>query len=452
MLAKIIELLEKNSHKQRPQNETEFLPAALEVVETPPSPVGRIMLWTFFVLIVGILLWTILGHVDEVAVAQGKLIPVGHVKVVQAEDKGIVKSIHVKDGQKVVKGQLLMELDTTISAADVARIKKEVAYYSLEIDRLMAEKDERTFTPKKYPDLEEKDLDFQVKLYQSRLIEYTTKLSAAEFNIRQNQASLSSSRANYEKFVSLYEIAKKKEERIEQLVNENAISTFTLFDHQEKRLELEQNAVAQTSEITRLEWAVMQSREAAAAIIAERNRDITTKLVEDRKLFQAYMEELKKAEEKDRLSRIVAPIDGKVSQMAMHTLGGVVTAAQPLLEVVPEDAELQVEAWVANKDIGFIQQGQSAEVKIETFSFQRYGTLGATVVDISPDAVEDKEKGRVYRVLLSLDKSSFIVNDRYAAISPGMTATGEIKIRQKRIIEFFLDPFRQYQSEALRER
>jgi hemolysin D len=175
-------------------------------------------------------------------------------------------------------------------------------------------------------------------------------------------------------------------------------------------------------------------------------------MVDDRKQFQAYMEEVKKAEEIDRLSRIVAPIDGKVSQLAVHTVGGIVTAAQALMEIVPEDAEIQVEAWVANKDIGFIQQGQPAEVKIETFSFQRYGTIGATVVDISPDAVEDKEKGRVYRVLLSLDKNSFIVNDRKAAISSGMTATGEIKIKQKRIIEFFLDPFRQYQSEALRER
>lgn len=452
MLAKIVQLLKGKINKQWPQNETEFLPAALEVLETPPSPVGRIMLWTFFIIITSILLWTIIGHVDEVAVAPGKLIPIGYVKTVQAEDKGVVKAIHVKDGQKVTQGQLLLELDTTITAADMARNRKEMAYYRLEIERLMAEMEDRLFTPQKYPDLEDKDIGFQIGLYQSRLAEFKTKLAAAEFNVSQSQSSLNSSRANYAKYVSLYEIAKEKEKRIEQLVNENAVSTFTLFDHQEKRLELEHNIMAQSSEIARLEWAIQQSKEAVTTIKAERNRDITTKLVDDRKQFQAYLEEVKKAEEKDRLSRIVAPIDGKVSQLAVHTVGGIVTAAQPLLEVVPEDAELQVEAWVANKDIGFIQQGQSAEVKIETFSFQRYGTLGATVVDISPDAVEDKEKGRVYRVLLSLDKSSFLVNDRYAAVSPGMTATGEIKIRQKRIIEFFLDPFRQYQSEALRER
>lgn len=451
MLTKMYQVLQGKINQQQ-KDETEFLPAALEVLETPPSPVGRIMLWTLFILITGIFLWTMIGHVDEVAVAPGKLIPVGYVKTVQAEDKGVVKHIYVKEGQTVKQGELLVELDTTFTAADMARNKKEMAYYHLEIERLMAEMEERPFTPSKDPNLEEKDIAFQVNLYQSRLVEYRTKLSAAEFNISQSQSSLTSSRANYTKFASLYKIAKEKEQRIEQLVNENAISTFTLFDHQEKRMELEHNITAQASEIARLEWAVLQSQEAVATIQAERNRDITTKLVEDRKLFQSYMEEVKKAEEKDRLSRIVAPIDGKVSQLAIHTVGGVVTAAQPLLEIVPEDAELRVEAWVANKDIGFIQQGQSAEVKIETFSFQRYGTIDATVVDISPDAVEDKEKGRVYRVLLSLNKNSFIVNDRNVVVSPGMTATAEIKIRQKRIIEFFLDPFRQYQSEALRER
>jgi hemolysin D len=452
MLSKIFQLMHKKFDGQKMQEETEFLPAALEVLETPPSLVGRVMLWTLFILIAGILLWTILGHVDEVAIAPGKLIPTGYVKVVQAEDKGVVKSIQVKEGDKVVKGQLLMELDTTITAADVARSKKEIAYYSLEIERLMAEKEERFFIPQKYPDLTEQDITFQMGLYQSRLAEYKTKLSSVEFNAEQNQASLNSSRANYAKFVSLYEIAKDKEKRIEQLVQENAVSQFTLFAQQEKRLELEHNIASQASDITRLEWALRQSQEEVANIKAQRDRDITTKLVEDRKLLQQYTEEVKKAEEKDRLSRIVAPIDGRVSQLAVHTVGGVVTPAQTLLEVVPEDAEIQVEAWAANKDIGFIQEGQSAEVKVETFSFQKYGTLGATVVNISPDAVEDKEKGRVYRVLLSLDKKSFLVNDRYAPLSPGMSVTGEIKIRQKRIIEFFLDPFRQYQSEALRER
>jgi len=120
--------------------------------------------------------------------------------------------------------------------------------------------------------------------------------------------------------------------------------------------------------------------------------------------------------------------------------------------IVPEEVDLAVESWVANKDIGFVHEGQQAEVKIETFSFQKYGTVEAVVSEVSPDAIEDKEKGRVYRVMLKLNKNQMLVGDKQVFFGPGMTASAEIKIRQKRIIEFFLDPFRKYQSEALRER
>ena len=129
-----------------------------------------------------------------------------------------------------------------------------------------------------------------------------------------------------------------------------------------------------------------------------------------------------------------------------------VTPAQAILEVVPEDARMEVEAWVQNRDIGFVQEGQEAEVKVEAFSFQKFGTLSGHVMQISPDAMEDKDKGRRYRVTIELDKPEFQLVDRVADISSGMTASAEIKIRQKRIIEFFLDPFRRYKSEALRER
>lgn len=453
MLKKIYEIfMSANFVEDNRKAETEFLPAALEVVETPPSPLGRKLLWTLFALVNVILLWSVLGHVDEVAVVPGKLIPTGHVKTIQAEDKGVVKTIHVKEGEKVTKGQLLLELDTTITAADVARIKKEIAYYQLEVERLIAEQVDGEFSPKNSSELEDKDLNFQLNLYHSRLYEYNVKLAAAEANIRQNEASLHSAIANEAKAVSLYEIALEKEIRVEQLVNDSAIAMFVLFDHRAKRLELEQDIKAEKAEIARLEWVVLQSKETGNSVKAERSREITTKIVDDRKVLNGYMEELKKAQEKDRLSRIIAPIDGRVGQMAVHTVGGIVTAAQPLMDVVPEEAQIQVEAWAANKDIGFIQQGQEAEVKIETFSFQKYGTVSGKVLDISPDAVEDKEKGRVYRVLLSLDKNSFQVNGHEVVVSPGMTATGEIKIKKKKIIEFFLDPFRQYQSEALRER
>lgn len=433
-------------------SEKDFLPAVLEVMEKPPAPAGRVVMWTMFALITLVIMWSILGHVDEVAVAPGKLIPMGNVKVVQAEGKGVIKAIHVKDGDKVTQGQLVLELDTTISAADLANIKKLLAYYNLEIERLQAEKLGAAFSPQLTAELDSKDLQFQLNLYQSRQNEFRAKLAAADANVRQNQISLDVARINQDKLQALYDISQEREYRIEKLFKENAVAEFVLLDYRSKRLELQQNLTSQIADMVRLQAAVAQSQETLAGVVSEHDRDIDTKIVEDRKQVAAYNEELKKAAEKERLSHITAPVDGRVTQLAMHTVGGVVTEAQALMVIVPEDANLAVESWVANKDIGFVHEGQRAEVKIETFSFQKYGTVDAVVSEISPDAIEDKEKGRVYRVMLNLNKNQIQVGDKQVFFGPGMTASAEIKIRQKRIIEFFLDPFRKYQSEALRER
>lgn len=434
------------------REETEFLPAALEVVEKPPVPASRVVLWTLLLLIGCTLVWAVVGSLDEVAVAPGKLIPTGNVKIVQAEDKGVIKAICVKEGDLVKQGQLLIELDATIPAADLARIRKEVALYSLEMDRLSAEAANRPFTAKQYPELDERDAALQQMLYQTRQLEYQTRLSAAAANVKQNQVSLDNARSVYEKLLPLYEIAQERERKVAELVNLDAVAGFVLLDYRQKRLESEKELASQQKEIERLQWSLRQSEDTLANVDAEWLRGIHDKLQEDSKALQASREELKKAEEKNRLSAITSPVDGRVSQLAVHTVGGIVTAAEALLEVVPADTKLQLEAWVANKDIGFIQTGQAAEIKVETFNFQKYGTVPGEVIDISPDAVEDKEKGRIYRVVLALEEPSFRAGGRDVLLTPGMTATAEIKIRRKRVIEYFLDVFQQYRSEALRER
>ena len=225
------------------------------------------------------------------------------------------------------------------------------------------------------------------------------------------------------------------------------------MDQSAKRMELAQNVATQTSDIVKAESVLAQNREKLNTITAERFRDITAKLVEDRKLLQTALEEVKKAQEKNRLSRIVAPVSGKVNQLSVFTIGGVVTPAQVLMVIVPEGTALEIEAWAANKDVGFLKIGQQAAVKLETFNFQKYGTLDAEVVELSGDAKEDKEKGTLlYRIALRLKQDKVLVDHSYIPVSTGMAAVAEIKIKQKRIIEFFLDPFKRYQDEALRER
>ena len=440
--------------EQEKRQETEFLPAVLEVTETPPSPVGRKLLWLLLALVGIGLAWVIFGHVDEVAVATGKVIPVGQVKVVQAEDKGVVKAIHVRDGQRVKQGDVLIELDQTMTAADMARLRKEVAYYSLDIARLQSEQSGIPFTPAASPEIDAKDVAFQVQLYQSRMGEYRAKLTAAQAMVSQQGSALISGEAQMVKYEKLLVIARDQEARMEQLLAEDAVALFQVLQYRSNRIQMETNLSSQAAEVERLRAALAQSRQQLVSVTAERDRDIAAKMVEDRKALGAYQEELKKAEEKNRLAKLIAPVDGRVGQLAVHTVGGVVTEAQALLTVVPDDATLEVEAWVSNKDIGFVMPDQRAEVKVETYNFQKFGTFDATVREVSPDAAKQSERDAEYkyRVLLTLDRSSVRIAEREAQLATGMAATAEIKIRRKRIIEFFLDPFRKQTSEALRER
>ena len=451
---KVVRWLSEETEERKQQQETEFLPAVLEVTETPPSPTGRKLLWLLIALVVIGAGWALLGHVDEVAIATGKIIPTGQVKVIQAEDKGVIRAINVREGQRVQAGDVLVQLDKTITDADLARLKKEIAYYNLEISRLQAEQGDAPFSPQPSPDLDSKDLMYQLQLYQTRMNEYRAKLAAAQAMVAQQQSSLVSAEAQAIKYRELLVIARDQEARVEQLLAENAVALFQAMTYRSNRIQTENNLASQQSEVVRLQASLAQSQQQLVGVTAERDRDVASKLVEDRRQLRIYEEDLKKAEDKNRLATLVAPVSGRVGQLSVHTVGGVVTEAQALMAVVPDDVEMEIEAWVSNKDIGFIQLGQKAEVKVETFNFQKFGVVDATVVEISPDASKqsDKDTESKYRVVLRLDKEKMQVESRDVALSPGMSVTAEIKIRQKRIIEFFLDPFRKYTSEALRER
>ena len=153
-----------------------------------------------------------------------------------------------------------------------------------------------------------------------------------------------------------------------------------------------------------------------------------------------------------RLAQLMAPVDGTVQQVAVHTDGGVVTPAQVLMVIVPKDAQVTAEVMVDNKDIGFVGAGQAAAIKLETFPFTRYGTVAATVKSVVADAVNDDKRGAIFPAVLSLDRASIDVDGRRINLSPGMNLTAEIKTGKRRVIEYLLSPVQQHVNESLKER
>lgn len=435
------------------RTELEFLPEALEIVQTPPSPLGRGIAWFCMIVFVLIFIWSYFGRLDEVAVAQGKVIPAGYTKTIQVFDTGVVKAIHVKEGSAVKTGDVLIELDTTLTEADLVRQEKEAAYYKLELQRLLAEQAGSPFSILQPESFNPEDIAFQTQLYESRTAEYKTKLLILQRVKEQAQTDLTMARSMKEKLGVQYALAVEREHSMQQMIQENAVSRFQYLDYFEKKMSLEKDLLLQNQSIIKAEQALLQSMETLRNTEDTYTKELMAQVIDDRRALQAIEEELKKAKEKRRLSTIVSPIDGTVQELAIHTVGGVVTAAQVLMLIVPKDSPKEIEAWIENKDIGFIYEDQTAELKVETFSFQKYGTLDAKVIEVSSDAVEDKERGLIYRVLLHTDNDSFhLANGRNVYLTPGMAVTAEIKTKEKRIIEYFMDPFIKYKSEGLRER
>lgn len=442
-------------HGKEDEQETEFLPAILEVTETPPSPIGRLVMWTILALLVVGIVWAFVGKINEVGVASGKVIPAGQVKTVQVKNKGIIKEIKVKEGDLVKEGDVLVVLDPTSAGADYTNLRKRLAYFKLDIDRLEAELAGTPFLPKADPDLESRDMMAEMALYQSRTNQNRSEAEAARMAVQQKEAALLAEQTNYEKYAEVLAVNQDKEKRLETLVSENAVAEFQLLEQRAQTIQYEKSAQSEVSMVAKSQAEVAEAQQKLANVDAMYKKDIMTALVDARKNYYALEEEIKKADENNRLSTITAPCDGKVYNLDVHTVGGIVSDAQPLMLIVPDGVSLEFEVWADNKDIGFIKDGQEAEVKIDTFNFQKFGVIKAKVTEVGADAANDPKdpsKDKKFRLLLQPEENHINIFGQTAELSPGMTVNAEIKIREKRIIDFFLDPFRRYTSESLRER
>ena len=443
-------------HGEEREKETEFLPAILEVTETPPSPTGRLIMWTILVLLVVGIAWAFLGKINEVAVAPGKVIPSGQAKTVQVKNKGIIKEIRVIEGQQVDEGEVLILLDPTTTSADYDSLKKRAAYYRLDIQRLTAELSGQPFVPEEDEELEAHDLAAEIALYQSRTRDYQTQLQSRQDIIEQKVARLQATQATYERYNEGLKIAQEKESRLKALIEESAISEFQLLEQQNQTIEYAKNAQAQLDSINSIKAEIAEAQQNLANISAAYQKDIMTALVDAKKEYYSIIESIKKADEDSRMATVVAPTSGRVYNLNVHTVGGIVTDAQPLMQIVPDDVQLVFEVYVENKDIGFVKLGMPVEVKVDSFNFQKYGMIDGTVTEIGADSYKEPSDVETYNrfrvVVTPVGKNSIDVMGEEVPLSVGMSVNAEIKIKEKRIADFFLDPFRKYTSEALRER
>ncbi|MBN8779578.1 MULTISPECIES: HlyD family type I secretion periplasmic adaptor subunit [unclassified Thiobacillus] len=437
-------------------HEAQFLPAALALRDTPVHPAPRIALWLIMGFALIALLWAVFGRIDVVATAIGKIIPNDRTKVIQPMETAVVKAIHVRDGQEVEAGQVLIDLDATTAAADTERLSNEARDSRLEALRAQALLAAlANGTPPRLKPLAGADAEHllaeqsqatgQYQEYQARQLQLQ-----AELNRR--RAELETTQDQVVKLEQTAPIARQRAMDYQKLVKENFVSQHGYLEREQARIEQEQDLAASRSKVAETRAALMEAQRQQATLAAETRRQLLDQLNLASQKAASLEQELIKAEQRSRLMRLAAPVAGTVQQLAVTTIGGVVTPAQPLMVVVPKDNVLEVEAMLPNKDIGFVNPGQDAEVKVETFPFTKYGTLHGTVTQVSSDAIQDEKLGLIYSTRVKLARDTLQVENKTVRLTPGMAVTVEVKTGTRRVIEYFLSPLLQTTSESLRER
>jgi hemolysin D len=459
----------------REREELAFLPAALEIVETPPSPIGRSIGATIIALFCIALVWAIFGHVDIVASATGKVVPSGRVKLIQPFETGVVRAIEVREGQSVKAGDVLIELDSTIVAAEQEHIRSDLIAAQLDAARLRAalsdsDNPEDAFRP---PMEASPDLAAMQKSFLNRQVEeYRAKIASIDQQRVQKEAERDTVSATISKLEATAPIIQQRLDIYKTLSDRQLGSRLTYLESLQAMTENEKEREIDKSRLDEANAALAAITNTKGQEVAEFHRVLFGELSEAERKAAGFSRDLLKAEQRMKLERLTAPVDGVVQQLSIHTVGGVVTPAQQLAVVVPSEGVLEVEAMISNRDVGFIHAGQDAQIKVDAFNFTLYGLLHGRVTSVSKDAIvrdlpQEKPKGDVnesastsepkgsefnYAARVSLDQPNIQIGDSMANLLPGMAVTVEFKTGSRRIISYLLSPVLKYTHDALRER
>jgi len=434
-------------------NESNNLGSMASLLSKQPKKITRIITFTVCGIAVTAIAFAYFAKMDIVITAQGKVISAGKSKVIQPLEAGIVKAIKVKDGQHVKAGDVLIELDPTMTQADKNRLQSEFWLASADSARLEAMLKGRTTIniPKDMP----KDISAsQSSLLVGRMAEQSSKLASLDAEIMKRTADLEAIGSSIAQLKSSVPLVGKKYAMREELAKTGYISEAGLIDAKleflniEKELAVQQNRYKESQAALRV--AMMQKNQA----LAEFKAKISAEMVEAIKRKENAEKELEKASVKNELLVLKAPIDGTVQQLAVTTVGGVVTQAQQLLTIVPENTPFEVEAQVLNKDIGHVRIGQRVVNKVETFDFTRFGYIEGEVTWVGTDAINDQKLGFIYpvRIRLNAKETPSTVNGHKGLITAGMSMMSDIRVDERRLIEYFLSPLIRYKQESMRER
>jgi hemolysin D len=426
--------------------ETDFLPAAVEILERPPSPIGRAILWLIIAAALVGLLWSFASHIETVAVTTGRVVPQGRLQSIEASALSVVKAVHVREGQHVVAGALLLEFDGNEATADLNAARTQYQASSLANSRAGA------LLYYGHGGSGKSLTGAERSLYDARVAQYEQSRSALRQRLAGAEADVVAKAAEVARMEQVVPISKQKYDSLKGLEEKGYGAHLRTLEAQQDLINQTQSlemahavydqAVAQVSEIR---FSITQLEAQFRVQAASENADSGAEA-------QVRHEALIKAQDEQDRQSLRAPTAGTVHEIFVNTLGQVVEPAKPLITIVPDGETLIIEALVLNKDVGFVHEGQNVVIKLEAYPFTRYGYLQGKVETILPDSIANDHLGLVYPVRIHINKTQPRMRIKNWKLSPGMTATAEIVTGKRRVVDFLLSPIAKSVREAGRER
>ncbi|WP_173497200.1 HlyD family type I secretion periplasmic adaptor subunit [Shewanella sp. ISTPL2] len=472
---------DKLAHRKLAKEKLAFLPAALEIQAAPPAKWSRSLLWIIIALMVTLIVWASWAEIDIIATAQGKIVPSGKVKIIQPLETGVVKTIFVKEGQHIKAGDKLIALDNTSSQADADRLSSELQGYIDDLARQNAflakldavvssaivDKDvntigssaalsKSTLSTAIAPSIATSKIPLlptnQRLLLESVWQEYQSKLNSFTSEITKLMAEKKSISIDVGRIEKTLPLVIERERSYFTLLETSAVSRNQYLELKQQRIDQEETLLLQRAKIEQINASIVSAEQNLYAYLSETRRNTLQEINQLTRQSESAKQELTKANRLTQLRVLISPVDGVVEELVIATIGGIVTPAQELLKIVPNEQQLEVEAGLLNKDIGFVHVGQIAEIKIDSFPFTKYGVIDGEVTDISADAVEHEQLGLLFPLKASLATDEINVNGKGVKLKPGMSVTVEVKTGTRRLMEFLLAPLMRGVSEGARER
>jgi len=442
-----------NRKQKVSQSDLSFLSDRNAAIMLKAPKGGRIILWSIFLFVMAAIVWAHYTSIDEVTVGEGTVVPSSQVQVIQNLEGGILKAISVRAGQAVEEGQLLMTIENTEAVSSLREQQVERMNLMARASRLAAEASGRepVFSQsmrQEYPEIVNREED----LYQNRQDSLRANQAVFQQQIAQREQEIVEQRAQLENFQSTYELASQELSLTRPAFERGAVSRVELLQLERQVNQLQGDLQASRLAIPRAQSALEEARTKLAESSAKFRADAQEQLTEVRGQLDQLRESSVSLEDKVDRTLVRSPVKGIVKQVQINTVGGVIKPGMSLMEIVPVDDSLLIEAKVRPEDVGFIKPDLPAMVKLTAYDFSIYGGLEAQVENISADTILDEEGNSYYLVKVRTNRNYLGTESSPLSIIPGMQSSVDIITGKKTVLDYLLKPIFKAQQNALRER